>query len=732
MQTWAGNEIEFLTKILPCRKNKTLIWEKENPGINGKKNQYWKNIDIDYLKHFTGELYQGGNLCYEDQEGNKVARAAVCDVDDPIDPNVFCKELFCIDSTAIPIRSPSGKNWHVWKFYNKAVPVEDAAQWTKDIGHKLKKKYKIDFGKCNPNKNGSDVGINFPFSNHTQIPYDPRGNTYTVGQFKHRLKFNSFAYLAASTNLKSGKNRYDALLYSCSILYQAGKYSDELVDEIVANFGTEFDDEDKIQKIKDGQYKKYELKDETIAEKIEEMIDASPGEFNLNVIDDDVIDDRKTTLIKDTIYIKKSNQFYSIKNNSVYGKDTINIEYAGAVKKQKPVDYWSKDSNRVLVEDFAYRPDRYSAETKVFNYNNKLYINTYKPNDLTAIAGDVNPWINHLEFLFPDDKARTHIEDFITHTIQSPGDKIRHAMFIVSASKQLGKGRFFNMLRKILGVDNTKEITLREAMDKAQDYLDRQLVLIDELKSDAKQEEKERLVNLLKRIISENYQSQRKLYTDEKEVFTTVNIMMFSNDLNALAVDPDDPRYFVYACPADPKPQKYYDELQSYIDNEGPAHVLHYYKNRKISDTFSAKGRAPGTEIKVEMSDANIHPVVKTLFDDFMDRSIPWDKDLVSIEDLKTRYKKIEKIKVSHDNLFNKALEYIKAVKIGQIKIVEWGKERFPTVYAIRNQDKYKAMENSEIAKLYCYRYWYSENRWLERSETVDANNIIKQDETPF
>ena len=40
MQTWAGNEIEFLTKLLPCRKNKTLIWDRNTQGPNGKKTQY--------------------------------------------------------------------------------------------------------------------------------------------------------------------------------------------------------------------------------------------------------------------------------------------------------------------------------------------------------------------------------------------------------------------------------------------------------------------------------------------------------------------------------------------------------------------------------------------------------------------------------------------------------------------------------------------------------------------
>ena len=163
--------VELIKKILPINPNKTLIWDMKIPyDRNGKQNQYGKSHTIDYEKHIQGELNQGGNLCYEDENGNKVAKASVCDVDTPIEANEFCKKLFSVDSTAIPIRSPSGKNWHVYKFHTKPIPVKEAHQWARDICFKLADLgYKIDFGKCNPSSSGSDVGINLPFNSFNNM-----------------------------------------------------------------------------------------------------------------------------------------------------------------------------------------------------------------------------------------------------------------------------------------------------------------------------------------------------------------------------------------------------------------------------------------------------------------------------------------------------------------------------------------------------------------------------------
>jgi len=259
---WASEkDIPFIAQLFSPKKNKRLIWAGHHP--DGKKNIRWENLDINWQLHLTGQLKQGANLCFE-QDGKKLARAAVVDLDQEVPAKEICSKLFSLDSTVIPIKSPSGR-WHAWKFFNNVVDVKEAAQFAKDLGHKIAKlNYNVDFGKCNPRESGADVGINLPFHSK-QLPYDPRGNQYSFQQFKHRLRFNNFPYIAAATNLMTGKGRYDALLIAASILHQSKKYKDEYIDEIVKNFGTPFDDIKRVERLKEKQeYKKYEYNQKNI------------------------------------------------------------------------------------------------------------------------------------------------------------------------------------------------------------------------------------------------------------------------------------------------------------------------------------------------------------------------------------------------------------------------------------------------------------------------------------
>ena len=69
---WASeNDKNFIAELVSGKQNKRLIWEGQLP--NGKKKQYWENKDIDWELHLTGQLKQGGNLCFE-IDGKKYAK----------------------------------------------------------------------------------------------------------------------------------------------------------------------------------------------------------------------------------------------------------------------------------------------------------------------------------------------------------------------------------------------------------------------------------------------------------------------------------------------------------------------------------------------------------------------------------------------------------------------------------------------------------------------------------
>ncbi|MCI5078808.1 MAG: DUF5906 domain-containing protein, partial [Pelagibacteraceae bacterium] len=240
--------------------------------------------------------------------------------------------------------------------------------------------------------------------------------------------------------------------------------------------------------------------------------------------------------IRNIIYIRRNCNFYNLALNDAYKKDAVDMEYKNIMPpnprgvRPKPSDWFSLHSKKIIVEDYMYRPSQYDEENKIITFNGKKYLNSYEPNKIEPVEGDITMFNELMELLFPDEEIREKVLDWYCHVIQNRGDKIRYAILLFSPEQQLGKGSLFSLMRKILGKNNTSEIDVGEALDKSKSFLDNQLVLIDELKSDEKWNTNKKLVNMLKRLITEESHGARELYTDYKEKVSTVNIVLHSNE----------------------------------------------------------------------------------------------------------------------------------------------------------------------------------------------------------
>lgn len=277
---------DILTKFHKFKKDKRLVLDGFKK--DGKKIQKWEAGEPNIDEHLDPKAKRnyGCNNAYKDDVGNLVASNCVTDVDGFKESGKtveeFCNDIFQIDTKAIPFRSPSGENWHVWKYYKKPVPVEKAAADARSLGHKIKKLgYKVDFGKCNPTKSGGDIGINLPFAKRGehdyQRPYDPRGNLINNFQLAKRIYFQDFPYIAAIINLAHGANRHDALLYAAAQLFHAGKFKLEFIKDIknsLDNTGKDKIDEEWFERVivTNKDYETYDLKIETVEEKIGDAV----------------------------------------------------------------------------------------------------------------------------------------------------------------------------------------------------------------------------------------------------------------------------------------------------------------------------------------------------------------------------------------------------------------------------------------------------------------------------
>ena len=117
-------DIRIITQIFKSQKNKRLIYNPNQPNPDGSKNIVWDNNDIDWSKHITGELLQGGNPAADgeasygvvDLDRSKKTKSLFSDL--TIDKKIkdsgitetqkVCMDVWQVDNKLIPFKSPSG------------------------------------------------------------------------------------------------------------------------------------------------------------------------------------------------------------------------------------------------------------------------------------------------------------------------------------------------------------------------------------------------------------------------------------------------------------------------------------------------------------------------------------------------------------------------------------------------------------------------------------------------
>jgi hypothetical protein len=263
-------------------------------------------------------------------------------------------------------------------------------------------------------------------------------------------------------------------------------------------------------------------------------------------------------------------------------------------------------------------------------------------------------------------------------------------------------------MKLTMGSHNAKEIDVGQAIDKSKGYLtNSQLVLIDEMQSAGDFNEKMKLLNHLKRIITEDSISSRALFIDYKIVQSCTNYILFTNHKDALSLPPNEVRYWVFMSDRERMPDSFYKEYHKWLDDGGAKAILFELKNRKIAEDFNPKGIAPFTPFNKEMSSAGAHPLSKTLKALFDEQQRPFEEEIEIVSSMQVfEYLKAHRLLGrSRINDVKTALEFIGGRYIGQVRV----KQRIdnqdkiikPTLYIIRNHPNYDGKQGQEIADHY-------------------------------
>ena len=115
-----GNiDIRLITQIFKSQKNKRLVYKVDHPNPDGSKNIIWEDKEIEWEKHISGELLQGGNPAVDgaavyavvDVDRGKKTKSIFTDLKarekDLTEQEQICRDAWNIDNRIVVFKSPS-------------------------------------------------------------------------------------------------------------------------------------------------------------------------------------------------------------------------------------------------------------------------------------------------------------------------------------------------------------------------------------------------------------------------------------------------------------------------------------------------------------------------------------------------------------------------------------------------------------------------------------------------
>jgi len=245
---------------------------------------------------------------------------------------------------------------------------------------------------------------------------------------------------------------------------------------------------------------------------------------------------------------------------------------------------------------------------------------------------DIAPWLELAASVVPDAAERGHVMDFLAYTAQRQNDKIHHALVLGSTHEGVGKDTLLEPLRHVIGRAYVKEIGPEVLARPFNQYVvGTKLLVVQEMHNF----ERKATMNRMKPLIAAPPHSLEVNTKGRPEFFVPnlLNVVIFTNEPDALAVSRTDRRYFVSWNDDPPQDKAFYDRIWSWYRQGGMELVGAWLMQRDVS-RFNAHGRAPITEALKEMGKAARPPLQEWIEDGVEEGSGLFCRDLVLVEEI--------------------------------------------------------------------------------------------------
>lgn len=335
--------------------------------------------------------------------------------------------------------------------------------------------------------------------------------------------------------------------------------------------------------------------------------------------------DKFRSVWDDWVFVADAMQFVRREDGKKYRNDQWKALYAGLYPDGEVLNaIWKGRVPMRKFESLVYLPER--AEFPDGESGNRY--NIWRKDGVEAKPGDVTPFLVHMAYLFPDEKDRDHVLDYLALLVQRPADKIHFALLIRGA-QGTGKSWIGRLMEKIVGSRNTVRPSNEEVVSHWTAWMEgAQLAVIEELMTLGRKE----VANRLKPAITDPTIRIEEKNCSLYSIPNCLNFISFTNHEDALPIEHGDRRWLVVFSPARPRDGAYYQGLFEFLNGDGAAYVKHWLLKRKVA--LNPHGVAPFTAGKEAMRRLSIGDAEAYLLELFEERQPPFDFDLVRVDEL--------------------------------------------------------------------------------------------------
>jgi hypothetical protein len=262
----------------------------------------------------------------------------------------------------------------------------------------------------------------------------------------------------------------------------------------------------------------------------------------------------------------------------------------------------TQELSRLIVRSYngrstklCYRPD---MRGRMVTDGTTSAINLHTPSMVRAEQGDIKPFMDFMEYMFPNSDERKQVTRWVATLVGRPDIRMEYGLLLVSEKQGIGKTTLGSaVLAPLVGTQNVGWPSENDITNgNFNDWIaNRRLVIVNEIYSGHSW----KAYNRLKSLITDSEVQVNQKYMRQYTIQNWCHIFACSNSRRALRMEEDDRRWFYPEITEERWPKESFEKFRRWLSSGGLGIIKTWAMG--YGDYVLPGQRAPMTEQKKEL-----------------------------------------------------------------------------------------------------------------------------------